>query len=373
MSSRWENLTQDVTELAERAEVNRDILIQYERLFQQVTVSSTIKINGLLINTWIASLTGLPSVERILAQARAPHVSGLIALCDLALKYDNVSYTILANTFGVHQVRSVVNLACEIIHNPWCTLSGVPTVVATYADLAFFATEIMYRNTAQGRRRQPNYISPAEKSITKTRVYLVTYADALIMRQATAATHDDPVNIGFKAYGFSVTNSADGAIVIKRQQAQDPNPANGAVVEVTLAAHEIAGYLKSQRNAQDVAFINIMTELKACVGMESIPLLEPTAIAEVNKGLICATKLSSELKQAAELLGATWKADWDKDDSLLTNNMYTNYKVPRDLKYAETHLNDNNIPPLPNNPPPAQNEDNEEQDTRNHHFTHKNI
>lgn len=340
ITSRWNNLKEEVPQLSERDAVSRVMLENFERIFQRSNKTVELKVNSLLVSSWLANGVGLESVNRIVSQARAPHVSGLTALCDLTLKYDSITFTTLSSTFGSHQVKNIITLAFEIIHNPYCTLIGPPVVVASYADIAFIATEIAFNINGPQRRGAMRYISPAEKAITKTKTYLIAYATKLVENQTINAEYDSADKALLKAYGFDLISQTENDLTISPSEKKDTFSTfdhGQTQPKQKVSKSEFISFLSSLKNDNDKAFIRIMEKLSECIAMSTLPTLDgATSISD----LVTTTALPSELKEFAQLLGVPWNLAWDTSKSLIMDNLYTTYKVPTHSRYASVHLQD---------------------------------
>lgn len=201
LQSRWANIQQDNPLLMETDAIDRDIMSLYDNFFQKPLITINKKVNILYYAYFLAHQQRMDGVKRIIEQAKAPHVSGLNALCNLTLRFPTVTYTVLKQIFGPRQVNNVIKLAAHLIHNPYITLVTTPIPVAMYADIAYVATEILYATGPNRRNRQARYVSPAEKSLSKTVEYLRAFAANLIAEQERRATQDMASHAILSAYG----------------------------------------------------------------------------------------------------------------------------------------------------------------------------
>ncbi|GBO99881.1 hypothetical protein EVAR_71444_1 [Eumeta japonica] len=117
--------------------------------------------------------------------------------------------------------------------------------------------------------RQALYVSPAEKSLSKTVEYLRAFAANLVAEQDRRASQDMESHAILSACGLSIVKTRENSLVIGRigyaigvQADQEVNP--NQQIEVPFADFE--GFIISKRTPQDVSFIEIMSELNIFFG-----------------------------------------------------------------------------------------------------------
>lgn len=99
INSRWNALVTDVQELDDSDQIPSQVLIQYERVFQSLMPNHKSKASDLVYNQRLATLAGFSSINWIILQLRAPHVSGLTAVCEFVARYKTVTHTKLSSWF----------------------------------------------------------------------------------------------------------------------------------------------------------------------------------------------------------------------------------------------------------------------------------
>ncbi|AJG39053.1 putative nucleoprotein [Shayang Fly Virus 1] len=356
--SRWQNLVQDEASLANSPEVSRDTLISYATKFQSLA-SDGIKVAGLLHNYYLAKSVNMTSLTRIIEQSRAPHVSGLTALCEMMIRYVYATYTGLQAVFGDSQLKPIVKLAAHIIYNPFCTLSGPPITQAFYADVAYVATELMYhtnRNPNKGQR----YNLPSTSHLTKAIPFLNSYIESLTQIESRGGEVTQVLQTVLGAYNKTLRPGANGEWNVTDQGMEAQAELIPINREQVLSSHQLSDLIISLRNDKDKAFFDLMVLLKDAIAQQ--PFNEVTVLNdEWVHPRLTVSPLSDGVKALITTLGVEVDPKWNVETNIVSDARYANYIIANDQNIRHAHQpivgpvapgDDEARPPLPQMPPP---------------------
>lgn len=205
---------------------------------------------------------------------------------------------------------------------------------------------ILKTGTGRGNSR---YISPAEKSISKSKTYWRGIIAGIISTRTRASEADSADAALLRAYGYTIVSSTEMNYTIQSQtdaNANQDQAAEHAAIVIHLPKDEMVHFLRRQFNQPDRDFKSIMTQLAASMEMTPIPSLEGLDVPSYA-ALMKTSRLSDKLKQQVMSLNVPWNNAWSNSDPLVDGNLYTNYRVPSNLYYATQHQLDARPP----NPP----------------------